>query len=696
MRDIVFLEDITVSTYTNKYGSFSNTIYTFDCEAVSLFDIEGKLKPFDYSLPTDYYRGRLKVSVPYIYQIGIENDIYYSNDFLTLTKVLKKISDKRLHKFFYVHNLSYDAQFIFNIIERNNWTISNMLSVGKRKIVSFDINELNISFRCSYKLTNLSLEKSAIRYNCKHQKLKGYLDYNKAHSPETVKQMTKKELSYCEYDCIVLYEVLCYFRNKYTNIKQIPLTQTGEVRRELRNILPFSYFKEVAKKYPSPLILYYLTKCFQGGITHANFLNVDRTINCLMYDIASSYPYELITKKYPTGQFFKVDKKYFESHKESHCFIIHCIFHNLSCKKCNHYISDSKLINEHNAILDNGRVIKCDGKAEMFLTEIDFDIITQDYNYTKIEFIDIYASRKHYLHITIVKFILDMYKAKTQLKHSDYDFYMKAKQCINAMFGICSESPIKSNVKFNLLNFDNSDDFKLWTSPKETPELYENIVADIKKHKSKIMPFSVGVWCTAYSRSHLWKFIEYNKQTDLNTIYYDTDSNKIKYFDGLRDAVKDLNEIRNKEVKQVCLDRGLNYSDFEPVDTENIKHPIGIFDFEGKGKLKTLGAKKYCVKKEGKFEITVAGVKKKTGSKLTKGFKDFNVGKKYGYNMGKLTLFYSDGNQKPFEYTDYLGNIIKIDWCKFAVITQPTEYILGITGEFDNLLNHIDNYIKDL
>lgn len=686
MDNIMFIRDNEDDIYKNKHGFFSNTIYTFDCETVSLFDINGQLKPFDYKKTPDFYRNKLKVSYPYIYMFSVNDKVYYSRDFMSFSKILKYISNERIHKFIYVHNLSYDAQFIFNIIKSEKWNVTNMLALGKRKIISFDIEELNITFRCSYKLTNLSLEKSAERYNCKHKKLKGNLDYNKAHSYKSI--LSEEEKSYCENDCLVMYDFLSYFLKQYGSIKKIPLTQTGEVRKELKKILPYSYFKEVAKKYPNAYIYYLLTKAFQGGITHSNYLNTAKVFDCLMYDIASSYPYVLAVKEYPTGVFFKIKPSEMEKKKDTHCFLIHCIFKNLKCKKMNRYISDSKIINPHknNVLLDNGRVIECKYNAEMIITEIDFNIIKQDYNYTEIEFIEVYACRKHYLHINIVKFILEMYKRKTQLKNSDHEIYMKSKQCINALFGIACQNNIKNHTTFDLSNFE------IWKAPIINAELYKKTVSEIKENKNMIFLYQVGVWCTAYARERLWDLIEYNTQTDINSIYYDTDSDKLKYFVGLDKIIKDLNNKRNKEVKKVCDDRGLNYSDFEPCDDEGKKYPIGFYDFEGRAKIKTLGAKKYCTLRDGVFSITVAGVPKKQGSKILTNFDDFKKGFIFGYETDKKTLYYNDGLQEPFTYIDCDGNTIYIDWCKYAVIIQPTQYKLGITDTYENLINYMETY----
>ena len=63
----------------------------------------------------------------------------------------------------------------------------------------------------------------------------GNLDYftirhNKTH-------LTKKELQYCENDCLVVYKYILEELKTYETSKNIPLTSTGHVRRELKEIL---------------------------------------------------------------------------------------------------------------------------------------------------------------------------------------------------------------------------------------------------------------------------------------------------------------------------------------------------------------------------------------------------------------------------------------------------------------------------
>ena len=100
-------------------------------------------------------------------------------------------------------------------------------------------------------LTGLSLAKSADEYT--DVKKLDTLNYDsKVRTPLTT--LSSDELKYCEYDIICLYEVIRYYRNKYEHLCKIPLTQTGEVRNELKKhvdtliVIPNDRLRELIDK----------------------------------------------------------------------------------------------------------------------------------------------------------------------------------------------------------------------------------------------------------------------------------------------------------------------------------------------------------------------------------------------------------------------------------------------------------------
>ena len=256
--------------FSKKKRFYDDNIFTFDIETISLFKIDGEYRPYLNTLTQSFYRDTEKACVPYIWQFGVNDTVYYGREFKDFERVLKLMSDSRVTRFIYVHNLSYEMQFLLDIIESNNWHITDMCARNVRKPIQFTIKELNITFRCSYMLTNLSLEKSAEKYT-NVKKAVNDLDYNICHSPLSV--MTERELYYCEMDCVTLYHIINdYFMNEYGHIANIPLTQTGEVRRALLKEVDFNYLRRQWQLVPPEYIYMALVQAFMGGITHSNIL----------------------------------------------------------------------------------------------------------------------------------------------------------------------------------------------------------------------------------------------------------------------------------------------------------------------------------------------------------------------------------------------------------------------------------------
>lgn len=433
------IKDVTIGTYKQpkQRKIFSDTIYTFDIETTSLFDYDGHWDVFNYDLPKDYYIGVDKIAIPYIWQFGVEDKVYYGRDFMDFEKVLLKISDPKIIKVIWVHNLSYEFGFLPNILRK--YTIENMCARTVRKPISFMVKELNIMFRCSYMLTNLSLEKASEEYT--NIEKKHSLDYD-AKIRTSKSKLSKTEMEYCEYDIKCLYEVVKYFRKKYKNhVARIPLTATSEVRKELQKHVDYFYMCKQWDLVPTPNMYLRFMACFQGGYTHANILNTGRIFHHVKsYDIASSYPTVMCLEKFPCTEFMYIDyDDYMDMKKESerYAFMFHVKLKNIKSRYYNNYIAYSRCesCDTTDMVYDNGRVAKCN-ELTMWCTDIDLDIIKHNYDIEEIDFLDIYYAEKDYLDIRVILFILDLYQKKTKLKGvvDMVDIYKLAKAYINSLY----------------------------------------------------------------------------------------------------------------------------------------------------------------------------------------------------------------------------------------------------------------------
>ena len=683
--------DKTTGTYTKRVKrndfvqrqTYSDTIYTFDIETTSLFKFASGYNVFDYSKPNEFYSNIDKIAIPYIWMFGVEDNVYYGREFSDFEKILKIISDKNITKTIWIHNLSFEFGFLPNIL--NKYTIENMTARDIRKPISFHVKELNITFRCSYMLTNLSLAKASEEYT--DLKKMDTLAYDsKVRTPKT--KLSSKEMKYCKYDILCLYRIIKHYLKQYGHIAKIPLTATGEVRNALREHVDYYYIRKQWELVPTSQMYLRLMACFQGGYTHANVLNVNRVFNDVhSYDISSSYPTVMCLEKFPCDSFKYIDYDDYiikKQHQDSYAFMFHVKLHKVNSRYYNNYISYSrcKYVDSDSLIYDNGRIKKCD-LIEMWLTDIDLEIIEKNYRIEEIEYLDIYYAPKDYLDIRVIKFILEMYGNKTKLKciESEIDIYKKSKAYINSLYGMSVTNPLKNSTEY----IDNE-----WIKKELTMDFVDEVLEDTKKSFSTLFYYAVGVWVTAYARRNLYTTILHSREFDRHVIYCDTDS--IKYYGDFDYIFEEYNKKIYEKYEKVCKKLSqLNISDFEPVDKNGVKHPLGIFDYEGKyKKFKTLGAKKYCyVNDDDKLHITVSGVSKK-GACALKSIDDFKDGFTWGYHeSGKLTHFYND-EQSKVKIIDADGNIY-INKYKYGIILQPTTYTLGIDALYQSLFEDIQD-----
>ncbi|MBR5320793.1 MAG: hypothetical protein IKU41_03015 [Clostridia bacterium] len=680
----------TNNTCIKQHRCISDVIYTFDIETTSLFHFDDGWDVFRYSEPPETYSDMEKVAIPYIWQFGINEDVYYGREFLDFEIALKKISDPNITKIVWVHNLSYEFGFMGSILDK--YTITDMCARDVRKPISFYIPELNIIFRCSYMLTNLSLEKSAKEYTDIEKKKS--LDYDaKIRTP--VSYLDPLELDYCEYDIKCLYEIIKYYVAKYGHVGQIPPTATSEVRQELKHHVDFSYIQHQWSLVPSPNMYIRLMGCFQGGYCHANALNVNKIHhNVTSYDIASSYPTVMCLEKYPATPFMYIDYDDYKTMRGGdYCFMFHVKLHNIQSRYYNNYISFSrcvnfkgvtdserkKMIKENHLIYDNGRIQKCD-MCEMWISNIDLEIIQKNYKIGHIEFLSIYYSEARRLDPRVIEFILELYNNKTRMKNiKEYeDIYKKSKAYINSLYGMSVTNPLKNSAFYDKAG---------WGKKELTMNFVHEVLNKTKKSYSTLFFYAVGVWVTAYARRNLYTTILSSREFDRDVIYCDTDS--IKFKGNHTEVFEEYNRNIEKKYQEVCNELSqLNILDFKPVDPKGIERPLGYFEYEGTYEsFKTLGAKKYCYVEDGQLHITVSGVSKK-GAQALKSIDDFKKGFTWGYHeSGKLAHYYNE-DQPPITVTDYEGNTYT-NTCKYGVILQPTTYTLGVDDIFMGFYEYI-------
>lgn len=632
-----------------KGNKVDNNIYSFDIETTSYIKLNGKI--YNASCYEDFNQKEKDLSefysIMYIWMFSINDTVYYGRTWEELKEFWSMLDEYiPQKKIVFIHNLSYEFQFL-----RSEFDFKNVFARTKRKVMKASLSYYNIEFHCTYFMTNISLEKLADTFKLPIKKLVGNLDYDIIRTPKT--KLTKKELAYCENDCLVIYHYIKLELSDYIRVDKIPITSTGKVRRELqqeayKNI----YYRRKIRKAinTDPHIYNLLLEAFQGGYTHANWIYTDEIINNVdSYDFTSSYPYVMTSFKYPMSEFIKDDIKSVSDMYRLYAYLLVVRFKNLKCKYFNNFISASKCRYIKGGKYDNGRLMSA-SEIEIVLTDIDFRFILEAYE-CEYEIIESYSALYGYLPKMLINFILDKYVKKTELKGIEEEEinYARVKAMFNSIYGMSVTNTIRAEVEY-----DNKTGWlEKELSNEKILELLEN------EKKKGFLSFSTGVWVTAWARNNLLSNLI---KLDQYAVYLDTDS--IKLVEGYdKNVIEKYNEEVIERIKYVSKILNIPIEKYSPKDIKGEEHLLGVFECETKEGDKftyeefiTQGAKKYAVKQHDKIKITVAGVPKKTGAKCLNKLEDFKDDLLFKSSItGKQTLIYLD-EQAPNILIDYQGN----------------------------------------
>ena len=659
-------------------GKIDNTIYTFDIESTSYLILNNKILPAEnyLSLSEEDRQLAIECGCMYIWQFSINDTVYYGRTWDEFRQFLVRLEDNcDLKKYVFVHNLSFEFQFMCKQLQ-----IKSVLSRKSRKVMSCELLNFNIIFRCSYYMSNVALAYLPKLFNLPVEKKVGDLDYSKLRTPAT--PLTEKELGYCEYDCLVVYEYIKMELETYKKVSQIPITSTGKVRRELQGlVMKDMEYRRITSQAINikPSVYNMLIDAFAGGYTHANYMYSDEVLsNIDSYDETSAYPYVMVTNKFPMTEFSECHISKVEDMIPTCAYLVQVRLENISCKYYNNFISASKCNNIVGALIDNGRIIKAK-EVLITLTDVDFRFIMDTYNVEHYEIIKSCYALYKYLPKKFINFILQKYINKTKFKNvagKELD-YAKEKNKFNSLYGMTVTNMIRDEVSY--------DNIRGWN---ETELTNNDIFDKLLEEKSKsFLSFSWGVWVTAYARDNLLRRVV---DLDEYVVYCDTDS--IKCYQGYNKQVfENYNKQVVAKIKKASQVLGIPFENYCPEDSKGIKHLLGVFECEtGKGrkytydKFITQGAKKYCVEVDGNIEITVSGVPK-CGSKCLKRIEDFRDNLVFDYKYTHKNMLVYNDNQEPIDIIDYLGVKYKVEEISACCIL-PTTYELGKSLDYANLL----------
>lgn len=653
---------------------YDNTIYALDIETTNYIIHDNSIYSSIYydKLSENEKKDCIKQSFMYVWQLSINEQVYYGRTWSELEEFIKKIDNSNSYrKILFIHNASFEFHALLN-----KFKFTEVFARKTRKIMKCSFKDYNIEIRCTYMLTNMSLADLAKNYDLPLKKLK--YDYNKIRLPIT--HLTKKELKYIENDCLIIYHYITKIElPKYKFINKIPLTLTGHVRQELRSVVHknASYKRKTRKSInTNPLIYNFLTKAYWGGYTHSNWIFTDYLLkNVTSYDITSSYPYSLCVFKYPMSKFEECFISDENDLLDTFAYLLKVKFYEIECLYNNNFISRHKCIEIENAEYDNGRIIKADSLT-IILTDVDFKFILKSYKKKKIEIIQAFYAKYDYLPIELVHFILDKYVNKTQYKNVEGKeiIYQINKSMFNAIYGMTTTNVIRDEVVF-------SDVWQKWKDERKlkNDEIIEKLL-DLEKEG--FLSYAWGVWDTAYSRNNILNLC---LLYDDYCAYIDTDSLKlVKGYD--EKYINDYNNNVYEKIKKICEKRDIDIELFRPRDKDGVKHLMGIIENEGEyQEFITQGAKKYAYRKNDKLHIVVSGVPKSGVECLNNDINKFKDNLIFSYNKtNKMTLIYND-NQIPVTITDYQNNTLTINE-KNGIVTLPATYSLNKAQEYARLV----------
>lgn len=445
-----------------------------------------------------------------------------------------------------------------------------------------------------------------------------------------------------------------------------------------------------------------LYEAFRGGNTHANRWCVAPEdlppmihYNVKSYDRSSAYPDVMCNMEFPLGKWVPWKGEFNESllkrlKSAKRAAVFRVSFTNIRLKDylwgCP-YLSKDKAYNlrkltynqllakdksgELHALIDNGRVLEA-SELVTCVTDVDFEIIRSEYEWDSCTIFDVKTCPYKPLPQKFINLIHTYYKNKTELKGVEEKRYLynESKSKINSLYGMSAQKTVRAPIVFT----DNPE------------ELYKEGEYDAQAQieqaiRKAFLPYSIGVWVTAWARYWLERAIQVIHNTkDALFIYTDTDSVKFTGevdFTALNEEIK-ANSIRTK-----------SYA----VDRKGKTHYMGVYEYEGTyEKFATMGAKKYIYGNDNEIHVTVAGLVKydKEGNEIS-AMELQNMG---GFDAFKAdTKFVQAGGIEAVYNDDKIVCELEIEGHKQIVTRnvclRPSTYTLGLSAEYMNLLRKL-------
>lgn len=561
---------------------------------------------------------------------------------------------------FYVHNLSFEFQFLRGIYP---FQPDEVFCMDSRKILYCTMFDGKIVYRCSYIHSNMSLAEYTKKMGVEHVKLSGVdFDYRETRYPWT--PLTDEQIAYCIHDVRGLVEALKKeMEVDGDTLITIPLTSTGYVRRDAKRAMKQVSHTLVPSILPDEKTFILLREAFRGGNTHANRYYAGRIItDVASADRSSSYPDTQVNCEFPMSRFyFKGEASLKELDRYINVLdkavVMRVALWGVRLRDPYWgapYLARDKCRKIIEPTYDNGRILECK-YCETTITDVDLRILLDEYDFDNFKAFDVAFARYGKLPRPLVEETINYYRKKTELKNVEGQeiYYMKSKNKLNSIYGMMAQNPAKETILFK----DNDyikDDIPLGERLKEA-------------NRRAFLAYQWGCWVTAWARYRLEEGI---KLAGDQFVYCDTDC--VKYVREIDWRAYNAQRIKDSTANGAYAD-----------DPSGERHYMGVYEQEKTDqRFKTLGAKKYAFEQDGKTFITVAGVNKRLGGEELErfgGLDAFNEGFIFREAGGMESVY----NDEPYGYVNIEGHELYVGT---NVLLRDSTYSLGITDEYRRIL----------
>lgn len=713
-KDNIWTPDTFERKRKKETKVYCDDIICFDTESCNFFvSPEGKVYSINdifelcnYDVPKiekcfETFKGG---ALPYIWQCSINDWVLYGRELPDFNNILKYIKEKTAgaETHVWIHNISWEYQFIREIM-----TFDDKFFTEARK--PLNLKQDGLVFRCSYRLTNLSLAKWGEQIGI--EKAVGDLDYHALYTPRS--DLGEKPMFYCEQDLRVMIAGIRQYKKQYKHIKDIPFTQTGIPRRDIKRLnrkVP-GFTTKVAKMQPKTAEewrVYHAT--YAGGLTLINpdhagilfqchtpgapgYINVssdpDNPIAQRSIDRKSAYPAAML-EKYPCSPFYKTTEAPAWEDGNHHLCLLE--FTNLKAKYDVTPWSASKRImiqgakyNPDGLSKNNGKIITCDRYAGYFL-ETDYKLLTMFYTFDECIVHSHRVALSDYMDKHVVEYMLQRYAAKT-LRKTDPDptMYNREKEKLNSLSGMCGTALIHDDII--------EDGWDFHTRHKSDDEILEDLKRLQDFDYNNVLPYIWGCYITSYQRlalmSTLAKIGDTPKDALAKLSYTDTDSGKGSYTDADMQIIDGINQEIIRRTEKRLKDQGIDPELAQPKDKKGRLQNLGIWENDANYyEIQYLRAKAYAYRlhKNDVTHITLAGVPKSAGN-ILQSPADLKEGLYFDIFQSRKNLCqYIDGDNPQVTMPD--GYRVTN---KCGCVIRPTSYTLKLDNEYRQLIKYYIN-----